>query len=136
MSHFNASFDQIPQKDIDAMVKENQYLWSSDLSFDDHVQFALEDDSTLSWNEACMKVEVFQGDMAAFHILLADFYNSYIESNMDHLNASERIKLHNLLNDLRDIIDPEWYMPLYFHNWNWLETWMREVIEREWRIVH
>lgn len=54
-----------------------------------------------------MKVEVFQGDMAAFHILLADFYNSYIESNMDHLNASERIKLHNLLNDLRDIIDPE-----------------------------
>ena len=96
----------------------------------------MEEERGITHAEAHRRVMAVQNDAAAFHLFLADLYNTYILSAFPRLDRITQIYFLDLLNNFRDIVDPEGYIPLYFHNGNWLETLMRDKIRKEGREVH
>lgn len=65
------------------------------------------EDDEISRDEAIEKVMGFQRDAAAFHTVLGDFYNENIDPHINELPTGQVSKIRALLNDLRDIVDPE-----------------------------
>ncbi len=133
--HLKERWDTIPQDIIDSMVEENGYVWWKQGDFDAHIRSAMEDDN-LSYDEALDYVEAFQEDSAAFHFYLTSLWNEYIMPHLDTIGALEREKISSLITDLKDLIDPESYIPYFFFNGNFFEHTLRRGILEEWRDVH
>jgi len=136
LDHLDSFFDKIPQNAIDDMLNEHDYLGGDEWDFELHVKGAQEEEPWISRNKAIQRVMEFQNNRAAFHLFLADLFNACIFPRFISLSRDEQIFYINLLNDFRDIVDPEGYVPLYFHNGNWDETLMRDKMREEWRDVH
>jgi hypothetical protein len=91
----------------------------------------MEDDKTLSRSDALEKLEKNIHEDAAFHLFLVNFSENYIYPYFPNLSREQQIEIANLLNDFRDIVDPEHFVPFYFKNANWIEASMRENIIKE-----
>jgi hypothetical protein len=89
----------------------------------------------LSYREASLSFEESQRDCAGFHFFLASIYNEHIYPKLIGLSVEEVRTIYSMLNDLRDIVDPEYYIPLYFHNGNIPELLERQKMVEEGRNI-
>jgi hypothetical protein len=65
-----------------------------------------------------------------------NLWNLYISPHFNSLDKSHQIHITKLLNDFRDIIDPEHFVPLFFYTENWIEYLERDTIIQQGRELH
>lgn len=94
------------------------------------------EDENLSYRDAAEYVESFQEDTAAFHFYLSNIWNEYVMPHLDSIGDIERKKISSLFADLKDLIDPESYIPHVFFNGNFFEHTLRIGILEEGRDIH
>jgi hypothetical protein len=75
----------------------------------------------ISYVEANDSFSANQREIAGLYFYLGGIYNEYILPKMTDLPKEAKNELFSLLNDFRDIVDPEGYMPMYFFNGNGVE---------------
>lgn len=126
MIHLKKVFARIPMDMIDSMIDQNRwYLGGKSWDFDECIR-CIQDDEGLSYEEASLEFEEFQRDCAGFHFFLIRLHSEYIYPKMWDLPIQKVHEIYSTLNDLRDIVDPEYYIPTFFHNGN-----IPELLERQ-----
>lgn len=136
IAHLRAIGDKYDQEQVDVMVSKYGYLWGVDQSYDDHILNTMEEDPELTHDEARDFVDDFIEQNARIHIFLAYLWNNNVCPYYANLTKIEQAHITHFLNDFRDIIDPEWYIPIFFYNGNWHEVLMRNRMIEDWRDVH
>lgn len=68
---------------------------------------AIMDGEGLSREEAIQEFEKMRQDCAGFHGFLATIYNEYIVPTIGNLPKKRQMEIKSMLNDFRDIVDPE-----------------------------
>jgi hypothetical protein len=66
-----------------------------------------EEQPGISYNEASKCVMRSQNDSAAFHLFLADLYNSCMYPDIHNFDINTQVQYLDLLNNFRDMVDPE-----------------------------
>lgn len=135
MTHLREVFDHIPTDMIDSMIDENRwYLWGKSWDYEENIHIIM-DEENLSYQEASLEFEEFQRDCAGFHFYLGWIYNEYILPKISKLPTEKQFGIYSTLNDLRDIVDPEYYIPLFFYSGNTPELIERNKILEEGREI-
>ena len=103
------------------------------MTYDEHVDMAMAEpelddtlesgqdsvaakDNEITRYEASIIVDTKIEDNARFHLFLAYLWNNAIEPHFTKITKPERQVITNLMNIVRDIIDPEHLVPLVFDN--------------------
>ena len=79
----------------------------------------------ISFEKARSDVDDFIDDAAAFHFYLGALWNETIMPHLDHISPDSRNEIATRMSDLKDILDPDGYIPQFFLNGNFLEYWTR-----------
>ncbi|MBC7498441.1 hypothetical protein H7170_02245 [Candidatus Gracilibacteria bacterium] len=136
ISHLRRIGDEYHQDQVDAMIDHYSYLGGVDYTYDEHIRDAMEEDPELTSIEAAYFVDDFIEQNARMHISLARLWNDTILPYYDDLDRIKQLSITQLLNDFRDILDPEHFIPLFFCNGNILERIARDHIISEGRTLH
>jgi hypothetical protein len=136
MGHLFERFTMIPDNIISSMIDEhNGYLWGEGIDMDEYITEMMKEEE-LSYTEAISAFEEMKKSCAAFHIFLVELYNTYIYPKIWKFSEEKQREIRSLLNDFRDIVDPEWFIPLFFDSGNSIETLERNKMVMEWREIH
>jgi hypothetical protein len=137
--HLDDLYDHIEEKDVDTMLLEQDYLgWKP---INEHLR---EIRNTVRWidgeiltvSQARAYLTRDQRTCARFHIFLNHIAVKAITPQIARLPKDEQKPILDRLNDLRDIVDPEMYVPASFINGNTLEQMARMRWQDEGREVH
>ena len=136
LAHVSSIWDVYDQEQVDAMIDQHGYLWGLDNTYDDNVMYIMEEDPELTWQEANQYLDYSTDQNARIHIFLAQLWKDTIEPHYYNLDYSEQVLVAQLMNDLRDTLDPEYFIPLWFNTWNTIEKIMWDKSSEEWRTLH
>lgn len=136
LQHTKKMFSYISMDDIDVMIDNyNWYIGKESVDVNERIRFIMEEEN-ITHDEAIILFRDFQEDCAGFHLYLVGLYNAYIEPKLCTVPIKEQQIINSMLNDFHEIVDPEYFIPLFFQNGNGIETLEREKIIAEWREIH
>lgn len=136
MAHLSEKFSLIPSELIDKTIEDQKwYFWIKSSEFEDSIHDIMEEED-ISYEEAEESFLANQREVACLYFYIWGLYNEYILPKINTLTKKQKNELFSLLNDFRDIVDPEWFMPMYFFNGNGVEFLERGKILDEGREVH
>jgi hypothetical protein len=135
MTHLARVFATLPRDKILSMIEDHGYVGGEDWDGGVHIDEIM-DGGNYSREDAKEEFEKTRQDCAGFHAFLATIYNEYISPTIWNLPKKRQIEIHSMLNDFRDIVDPEGYIPLFFDNGNSIEMMERNKAVTKWREIH
>lgn len=137
--HLDDIYEHIDLAEVEKMLEENDYLGGTSLS--DHV-FQIQEMHRTDFGEELSTEEAedfLNGEQIAcakFHIFLNHIVVKAISPLIGKMPKDEQKRFLDRLNDFRDIVDPEMYVPASFKTGNTFEDIARVRWQDDGREVH
>ena len=119
--HIGESFENVPEQIIEDVVDE--YI---DIDDDWEVEWLLQYSSDITRDEAYETIEYYKKYLAKVYLFLMYHWQENIRDIISELPITERVLLIDMVNSVRDILDPEFLVPLFFSTENPIENTIRD----------
>lgn len=138
LNHILEKVEKISHKLIEEVIDGNKgYLWKEIGSFREvRESFMERQENPHDWRLAETTTLEYQEDIAGIHLFLDGIYQAYILPKIETIRKEELYRIHGVFNNLKDILDLDARVPLYYYtvyNGEYLEV---ERATKEWRYIH
>lgn len=138
LGHILEKTERLSWELIEREIYENNwYFWKETDSFDAiQASFMKDQKNPHDWRLGETTTLEYQEHIAKMHLFLDGIYQAYILPKIETIRTEELHRIHGIFNNLKDILDPDAYIPLYYYTRNNGEYLEVKRAKDEWRSIH